>query len=149
MRQFTERETYGLLRNGIRFVIPLTDSPIKHPPCRAIAEAAGIPGVADGSGRLTRKRFIRLVMSTGNSIRDAEYLAWAAHLHGVSYRDCLQRTLVPQIMKADRSVQRIFSGEIMKRMELVKDETVQDSGGKEENCYVMPVQAESEGRAEV
>jgi len=144
MRKFTLAETYARLTNGIRFVIPVSRHPAENPPCRAIVEAAGIPGIQEGHGRLTRKRFIKLLMSTGNSRLDAEYLAFAAHANKVSYRDCLQRTVIPMVMKADGSMKAFFSGAVLAKAELIRDEVVQ-----EDEVYVVPVSDESAGDAEV
>ena len=144
MRTFTEAETSARLKDGIQFVIPVSRYPAEKPPCRAIAKAAGIPGVLEGRGRLTRKRFMKLLMSTGNSRRDAEYLAWAAHRNGVSYRLCLQRTVIPLMMKAAWTMNAVFSGAVLAGAELVKDETA-----REEDAYAMPVPDEPAGHAEV
>lgn len=104
MRRYTDAESWKMLRNGLKFVSPIYDKPSRGFPFRAIIEAAGIPGGPEGKGRVSRKRFIRLVMSTGNGRRDAEYLAYAAHRHGISYRDCLQRVMVPAILRADKDM---------------------------------------------
>lgn len=101
---YSEGEIFHMLKNGLRFVSPIYDKPSRGYPFRAIIEAAGIPGGPEGKGRVSRKRFVRLVMSTGNSRRHAEYLAWAAHRHGISYRNCLQRTMVPAILRADKDM---------------------------------------------
>lgn len=92
------------LKDGLNFVSPLNSKPSEGYPFKAIIDAAGIPGVRKGKGRLTRKRFIRLVMSTGNGKRAAEYLAFAAHRAGISYRQCLQQTMIPAILYADETM---------------------------------------------
>ena len=115
MRRYSENEIMHRLKNGLTFRAhaPFGRKPSNEVPFRAIVEAAGIPGVKAGRGRLTRKRFVKLVMSTGNQRRDAEYLAFAVHHIGVSYRDCLQRTMVPAILHADEVVDDIVTGKIV------------------------------------
>lgn len=102
---YSEGEIVHVLKNGLRFVSPIYDKPSRGYPFRAIIEAAGVPGVSEGKGKLTRKRFVRLVMSTGNGRREAEHLAWAAHRHGISYRECLQRTMIPAILRGDAAME--------------------------------------------
>lgn len=102
---YSDGEIVHALKDGLRFISPIYDKPSRGYPFRAIIEAAGIPGGPEGKGKLTRKRFIRLVMSTGNGKRDAEYLAWAAHRHGIPYRECLQRTMVPAILRGDAAME--------------------------------------------
>lgn len=118
MRQYSLNEIMSALKDGLKFVVPFSEKPSQYPPFRAIVEAAGIPGVSEGKGKVSRKRFIRLVMSTGNQIRAAEYLAYAAHRNGVSYRECLQRTMIPAICQADASMERVCQG---MTLELVSD----------------------------
>lgn len=104
MRRYADAEIRRLLRDGMKYVSPIYDKPSRGFPFRAIIEAAGIPGGPEGKGRVSRKRFVRLVMSTGNGKRAAEALAQAAKRKGISYRECLQRIMVPAILQADKDV---------------------------------------------
>ena len=108
MRKFTEHDIRRALRGGLKFKAPVTETPSEADPFRAIIQAAGTPTGGKGRGRLTRKRFVKLVMSTGNQKREAEYLAYAAHARGVSYRDCLQWTMIPAILHADEAMKTML-----------------------------------------
>ena len=100
MRKFSGNEADRMLRDGLWFIAPFSGTPSRYPPFRAIIEAA------EGKRKVDRRRFIRLVMSTGNGRRAAEYLAFAVHRNGISYRDALQRAMVPAIMLADEKMER-------------------------------------------
>ena len=104
MRKLTVEQARAELRDGLRFTTPIYAKPSLGIPFRAVVEAAGIPGESEGKGRLTRKRFMKLVMSTGNGRRQAEALAFAAKRKGMSYRECLRLAMVPAILRSDKAV---------------------------------------------
>ena len=119
MKQYTKQEARAILFGGKginhKWIIcsaPITGQPSRNPPFRAIVEAAGIPGKTEGRGKLTRRRFIRLVMSTGNQRREAEVLAWAAHRNGIPYREILLKFLVPAIIHADEVMDTLQHGKV-------------------------------------
>lgn len=141
MRKYTDSEILRALRDGLKFQAPLSGTPSRYPPFRSIVEAAGIPGGEKGKGKLSRKRFIRLVMSTGNGRRDAEYLAYAAHRHGISYRDCLRRTMIPAILLADAKIKQYQGKLCFVRME----ETRQEDSGHEDTAGGTGVHPAAEG----
>lgn len=105
VKRYGRDEARKALKEGLRFVSPIYEKPSRGYPFRAIIEASGVPGGPEGKGRLTRKRFRRLVMSTGNGRRAADFLAWAAHQGGISYRECLQRVMVPAILRSDKAME--------------------------------------------
>ena len=94
-----------LFVKGLNIVSPIFNEPSKHPPFRAVIEAAGTPDGEPGKGRLTRKRCVGLMMSVGLDKRQAEALAYYAHIN-IGYREVLRRILVPLILQADAAMAR-------------------------------------------
>lgn len=107
MERYDMKIVRKAMMDGLRFYSQLCDKPSTAYPFRAIVETA------EGTCRLTRKRFVRLVMSTGNNKREAEFLAFAAHRAGISYRECLQRIMLPAIRYADEQMKNM-NGAVVK-----------------------------------
>ena len=101
MRNYDMKDVVESLGKGLTLTAPISTKPSESYPFLAIVEAA------EGNCRLTRKRFVRLIMSTGNGRRIAEHLAFAAHRIGMSYREILQKTVLQAIYYADEQMKNI------------------------------------------
>ena len=101
MRNYDMKDVVESLGKGLTLTAPISIKPSEAYPFRAIVEAA------EGNCRLTRKRFVRLIMSTGNGRRIAERLAFVAHRIGMSYREILQKTVLQAIYYADEQMKNI------------------------------------------
>ena len=124
MRTYSGSDVRKFLAEGSKCEAPISMEPSRFPPFRAIVEAAGLEG-GPKTTRITRKRFIHLMMSTGNSPRYAEFFAWAVHRIGASYRDGIRRFIIPAILEADAAMARYREN----REELMKVRKQDDQEG--------------------
>ncbi len=119
MRRYTENDKRVfdafLLRNGLKFVAPVAPVPSSVPPFRAIVDAV------ERKRKCGRKRFVQLIMSTGNGRRVAEYVAYTMQRKEIPYWMCLRLIMIPAIQHADESMDRILHGVLVPEKEAQAD----------------------------